>query len=290
MSRRTPNTNFTTRHCTACPQPSPGPGGHCPSPGPGPDPSPTGPTGPICEQAILFVKAAPPSVGIIGEQLTFYYKTTNVSGITIPGPIIVSSSLLGNMLLQSGNFAPGQTIERSFQTMVTQAQLMSSTIISNDFVGRGQLNGNQYSLVSRLSPTSTITIGVNNTDIDVTGSIIITSGTNITVNLGIENTGSQPITVFAIDLSKIFTGSSCNVSLAGNPGNIFNLNSSNVLSLINGNVLNSGHSVRGIRVTGTSCNGNPSMCETNACSFTYTFSTTGGPTITGSRTLSIHRT
>ena len=249
------------------------------------------PTGP-CESAILLIRAHPAIVGTVGQHITFEYSTTNVSGNAISGPIIIVSSLFGNFLIRNGTFTAGEKISVSRSMMVTQSQLSSGRIVSNDYVATGRLSGTQYIPISTLSPTATITVTTQTTSIDVTGSVIISNaGASAIVNvgLGLDNLGPQPITSFSIDISKAFSGSSCSVSFPNNPNGLFTLSSGNILSLNSGQMLASGSRIRNILVRGVSCNGNPPMCNSNGCSFTYTYSTNGGPTMTGSRVLSIVR-
>lgn len=76
-------------------------------------------------------------VNRVGHEIIYVLKATNISGLDIKRPLVISSSLLGTKLLSIGEFNSGETIVLKESIILTDDYLVDPIISSVAFVAYG---------------------------------------------------------------------------------------------------------------------------------------------------------
>lgn len=128
-----------------------------------------------CEKVILRIRATPPSVSHVGEEVSYTYRAINVSCKDIPGPIIIVSNIFGNFPILTDTFRHGQMITVTKILTTTQTQINSALISEIAYVARGRLTNQEYLPVERLSPDAKLCIQVLNASFKIEGDVVVRS-------------------------------------------------------------------------------------------------------------------
>lgn len=240
----------------------------------------------VCEQIYLEQTANPSSVSRLGQVITWTFKATNVSGTMIPGPIVISSSLLGTIFLTDRGFGAGETITVSTKLTLNQQNAQSPSLSSVAYAATGVPTGipDRFTPGTRLSPVVVTAVFVNLPSADLIGNIEVTTtpnGENIKLTLTVKNTGSLDITSFIADLSPIFIkGCNPTIGLVGSP---FRIGDNKQLILTTSLTVGGSASVV---VTANNCPACQECCigdfSSSSCPVDYRYHAEQGPDVTQS--------
>lgn len=237
----------------------------------------------ICEQVYFEQTVTPTYVSRIGQQLTWTLKVTNISGRRIPGPIVVSSSLFGTLLLTDRGLQAGETITLIHTMILEQSDFQSNNLSSVAFVALGVPTGTpgRYNSGTRISPIVVTSVYVSLPELDVIGTIISTQdddGKDVTLQLTLTNIGYLPIRFFGANLSNIFIDCVPTINMVGSPFRI----TEDKQVLLTGRILLSGESIT-VEIVGTNCSACPTCClgglPPQRCSINYRYHAEQGPLV-----------
>lgn len=165
----------------------------------------------ICEQIYLEQTASPVTVSRIGQEITWRFRATNVSGRRILGALVISSSLLGTIFLSDTGIDSGQTITVVRKITLDQEYSQSNPLTSVAFVAAGLPTGipGNYTPGTRVSPIVVASVYINLPQLELIGNLNVLvgdTGNDIRLQLTVTNTGNLAVTFFSANLSDIFVG------------------------------------------------------------------------------------
>lgn len=105
-----------------------------------------------CRQVYLE-QIVQPTQAVPGATTNWSFRATNISGNNISGPIVISSSLFGTMLLTSSVFTSGQTLTLS-RTYVVPAGSSTIPITSVAFVAQSSNGTTVGTTISKVVVTT----------------------------------------------------------------------------------------------------------------------------------------
>ena len=198
----------------------------------------------VCEQVILDVVASPRSVSRIGQEISWTYTATNVSGRKISRPLVISSSYLQTRLLSDHGMDSGETISVTIVSYVREEDLRLPRITNVSFVAYGVSTGipDRFLPGERVSPIKTIRVATIIPDLNVSGSVVV-SPTLIRLNLVLKNEGPLNINRFIFEFGDLFQNEDPVVIV--NPDDSFETVGNSLLRLVEGKIIASqtGYSV-----------------------------------------------
>jgi hypothetical protein len=230
-----------------------------------------------CEQINLVVEVYPKILTSNDQNITLSFIATNVTSQTISQPIIIVSSLLGNILLSSNGISPGQTITISRNYSLSNMGFPSNTVTDISYVAYGTTIPGGYAPGDRLSKVITTTSNFQSSPtggptINSSGEIIDGGNGIYIISMSFTNTSNNSITGLNVPLNGVLNTAN-NISIIRNPNNLFQLSNNNLV-LASGQSLLPG--VRNVVVLeGTMLSSSP-YCNSNSCAITYTASSSAG--------------
>ena len=232
-----------------------------------------------CEQINLVVEMFPKIITYNDKNINISYISTNTTSQTISSPIILVSSLLGNILLTATGLSPGQSISINKNYSISNMSFPSNTITDVSYIAYANVIPGGYSPGDRLSKVITTTSTFQSSPSDgptmnSSGEIIDGGDGVYIMSMSFINTSNVNITVLNVPLSGIVNISD-GVSIIRNPNNLFQLNNTTgSLVLAPGQSLLPG--VRNVVVLeGTLLSPN-NYCDSQSCLITYSASSSTG--------------
>ena len=232
-----------------------------------------------CEQINLVVEMFPKIITYNDKNINISYISTNTTSQTISSPIILVSSLLGNILLTATGLSPGQSISINKNYSISNMSFPSNTITDVSYIAYANVIPGGYSPGDRLSKVITTTSTFQSSPSDgptmnSSGEIIDGGDGVYIMSMSFINTSNVNITALNVPLSGIVNISD-GVSIIRNPNNLFQLNNTTgSLVLAPGQSLLPG--VRNVVVLeGTLLSPN-NYCDSQSCLITYSASSSTG--------------
>lgn len=251
-----------------------------------------------CRAIYLQMTMSPTSVSGSGATVNVQYTLVNVSGNAIVTPVVISSSILGTILVSASGMTSGQS------TSVNTTFTVPATNV-------GQVTNVSFAAVGIIGPTSAYTVGsrlskIVSGSVTVGGSIPPIGGPEVFVNvsgsggasgttlvLHLTNQGIVPANYFTMTLNNFFSGCSFNpvVTVAATSGTtpilplpIFHMSAdSNTLTLaVGSSIPAAGNYTITISVFSFGTNPCPANCgrtctPTGPCVFPFYYSNDSNP-------------
>lgn len=162
------------------------------------------------------------------------FIATNVSGRRIRGPVLLVSSLLGNLMFAPEGFESGETkkLSKIYKIQVEDYQQKYVSNVSFLAVGVPTSVPNQYTPGERLSSPVNERLATS-TILDVNGKISV-NGDQTTLTVNLQSWSQNNIISFATNLDRIIRSGSTPVIQSG--GDIFSISGS-TLTLKQGQII-----------------------------------------------------
>jgi len=232
-----------------------------------------------CEQVNLVVEMFPKIITYNDKNINISYISTNTTSQSISSPIILVSSLLGNIILTTTGLSPGQSISINKSYSISNMSFPSNTITDVSYIAYGNIIPGGYSPGDRLSKVITTTSTFQSSPSD--GPTITSSGEIIDggdgvyiMSMSFINTSNTNIIGLNVPLSGIVNISD-GVSIIRNPNNLFQLNNTtgSLVLAPNQSLLPGVRNV--VVLEGTLLTPN-NYCDTQSCLITYTATSSSG--------------
>ena len=231
-----------------------------------------------CEQVNLVADIYPRMIRSTDQNATLTFVATNTGSQAINQPVILVSSLLGNILLSGSGLNPGETKTLSRPYSISNIPLPSNSLTNVSYVAYGMSIPGGYAPGERLSKIITSASDLHSSptggvSINSSGEIIDGgSGVSI-ITMSFTVTTGSPVTTINVPLSGILDTSQ-GVTIIRNPNNMFQIINYNLVLSSNGQTLNPG--VRYVVVLeGFLIQSNP-YCDNQSCMLTYSASSATG--------------
>jgi len=232
-----------------------------------------------CEQVNLVVEMFPKVLTANDRDVTITFIATHTGTQPVSQPIIIVSSLVGNILLSTGSppFLPGQTASVTRNYSILNQTFPSNSVTNVSYVALGTIIPGGYAPGERLSKVITTTSNFQSSPTDgptvnSSGEIIDAGDGIYIISMSFTNTNNNVIVSLNVPLGGILNTAD-GISIIRNPHSLFQLNNNNLI-LANGQVLLPG--VRNVVVLeGTLLSSSP-YCNNESCVITYTASSSTG--------------
>ena len=237
-----------------------------------------------CEQVNLVVEMYPKIIMVPDHDVTMTFVATNTGSQDITEPVVLVSSMLGNILLSRTGLNAGQSVTVSRTHNISNIPFPSHSVTNVSYVAYGTQIPGGYSPGDRLSKVITTSSDFQSSP---TGGVAINSSGEIIdpgdgisiVTMSFVVTSGSSVNSISVSLSGILD-SSQGVTIIRNPNNMFQIANNNLTLAPGGPTLNPG-SRYVVVLEGVLIETSP-YCDSQSCVLTYTASssTSTNPNLT----------
>ena len=237
-----------------------------------------------CEQVNLVVEMYPRVIMASDRDVTMTFVATNTGSQNITSPVVIVSSLLGNILLSRTGLNAGQSVTVNRTHNIYNVPFPSHSVTNVSYVAYGNQIPGGYSPGERLSKIVTTSSDFQSSP---TGGVSINSSGDIIdpgdgvsiITMSFVVTSGSSVNSITVSLSGILD-SSQGVTIIRNPNNMFQITNTNLTLAPGSSTLNPGSRyvvvLEGVLIETTP------YCDEQSCVLTYSASssTSTNPNLT----------